>query len=100
MRKREDILISLNVSRHVSLMVGNVCSFALLSFFKLCQKLAVTSEKTFIAFEQVSRWGTSTRLLVLHEFACICKYDNYIVVALKALGKQPNTELCTFSFRA
>ena len=53
-----------------------------------------------IAFEQVSCWGTSTRLLVLHEFACICKYDNYIVVALQALGKQSNTELCTCNFRA
>ena len=48
----------------------------------------------------MSRWVTSTRLLLLHEFASICKYDNYIVVALQALGKQPNTELCTFSFRA
>ena len=84
-------------------MVGNVFSFALLSFFKLCQKFAVTSEKclkTYIAFEHASCWGTSTRLLVLHEFSCICKYDNNVVVALQALGKQSNTELCTCNFRA
>ena len=48
---------------------------------------------TCIAFEQVSLWGTSTRLLVLHEFACICKYDNYIVVALQALGQIQNYAL-------
>ena len=68
MRKQEDILVSLNVSRHVSLMMGNACSFALKNF-------SLTSEKT-----------------------SVCKYDNYIVVALQALGKQPNTELCTLSF--
>ena len=103
MRKQEHILVNLNVSRHVSLMVGNVCSLALLSFCKLCQKFAVTSEnflKTCIALEQVSCGGTSTRLLVLHEFACICKYGNNVVVALQALGKQSNTELCTCNFRA
>ena len=103
MRKQEHILVSLNVSRYVSLIVGNVCSLALLSFCKLCQKFAVTSEnflKTCIALEQVSCGGTSTRLLVLHEFACICKYDNNIVVALQALRKQSNTELCTCNFRA
>ena len=102
MRKQEHILVSLNVSRHVSLMVGNVCSLALLSFCKLCQKFAVTSEnflKTCIALEQVSCGGTS-RLLVLHELACICKYDNNVVLALQALGKQSNTELCTCYFRA
>ena len=76
MRKQEHILVSLNVSGHVSLIVGNVFSLALLSFCKLCQKFAVISEsflKTCIALEQVSCGGTSTRLLVLHEFACICK---------------------------
>ena len=102
MRKQEHILVSLNVSRHVSLMVGNVCSLALLSFCKLCEKFAVTSEnflKTCIALEQVSYGGTSTRLLVLHEFACICRYDNNVVVALQALDKQSNTELCTCNFR-
>ena len=69
MRKQQHTLVSLNVSRHVSLMVGNVCSLALLSFFKFCQKFAVTSEnvlKTCIALEQVSCGGTSTRLSVLH----------------------------------
>ena len=88
---------------NVLLMVGNVCSLALLSFCKLCQKFAVTCEnflKTCIALEQVSCEGISTRLLVLHEFACICKYDNNVVVGLQALGKQSNTELCICNFRA
>ena len=56
MRKQEHILVSLNVSRHVSLMVGNVCSLALLSICKLCQKFAFTSEnflKTYVALEQL-----------------------------------------------
>ena len=104
MRKQEHILVSLNVSRHVSLIVGNVYSLALLSFCKLCQKFAVTSEnflKTCIALEQVSCGGTSTRLLVLHEFCLyLQKYDNNVVVALQALRKQSNTELCTCNFRA
>ena len=69
----------------MSLIEENVCSFSLLSFLKLCQRFATASEnflRTCIAFEQVSRWATSTRLLVFHEFACICNIDNYLVVIL------------------
>ena len=77
--------MSLNVSHHVSLIEENVCGFALLSFLKLCQRFATTSEdflRNCISFEQVSRWGASTRLSVLHKFACIYNNDNNTVVIL------------------
>ena len=75
MGKQEHILVSLNVSRHVSLMVGNVCSLALLSFSNFVKNLLLLL-KTCIALEQLSCGVTCTRLLVLHEFACIFKYDH------------------------
>ena len=58
---------------------GKFLQFSPSFIFKLCQKFAVTSEnflKTCIALEQLSCRVTCTRLLVLHEFACIFKYDH------------------------
>ena len=62
--------MSFNVSQHMLLMQGNVCNFTLLSFLKICQRFATTSEnflKTCIAFEGESRWGCFYKI----EFDCI-----------------------------